>query len=285
MAVLADLLTWTDNKRRVAARNLRDLFNDPVNALEKTGDNTLQTVRELPNDPANFLGVGVMKGIGPRYEAMEVARKNAVKMLGLPASNTAMDRAAAMGFDMPAAHFSRHGVDVPELDSGKFATAPFDAVGTHVGPEAQVLNRFNNTVGYKVGNPNYANDELKGVTYPLMVRRGNQMVAPDGSVMSESPISMKFSEGADYGNLRASNEKLRGDIFSKFDSIPYVNEVELPGAISYIVPPKNLRSRFAAFDPARRHEADLLGRATPEMLGVTTIGGLLGLEIMRRNQD
>jgi len=37
--------------------------------------------------------------------------------------------------------------------------------------------------------------------------------------------------------------------------------------------------------PARRHEADLLGRATPEMLGATTLGGLLGLEAMRRNQE
>lgn len=61
MAGLPDLLAWLDNKRRVAGRNLSDLLNDPANALEKTADNTLQTVRELPDDPANFLGVGILR--------------------------------------------------------------------------------------------------------------------------------------------------------------------------------------------------------------------------------
>ena len=37
----------------------------------------------------------------PREQALETARQNAVKMLGLPESNTAMDRARAMGFDTP----------------------------------------------------------------------------------------------------------------------------------------------------------------------------------------
>jgi len=35
----------------------------------------------------------------PQDQALEIARKNAVKMLGLPENNTAMDRAKAMGFD------------------------------------------------------------------------------------------------------------------------------------------------------------------------------------------
>src|SRR5574343_407735 len=34
----------------------------------------------------------------------EIARKNAVSMLGLSENNTAMDRARAMGFDVPAEH-------------------------------------------------------------------------------------------------------------------------------------------------------------------------------------
>lgn len=36
--------------------------------------------------------------------------------------------------------------------------------------------------------------------------------------------------------------------------------------------PSNIRSRFAAFDPARVNEADLLGMATPEMLGLLAVG-------------
>jgi len=229
--------------------------------------------------------MGITKVVGPRHQAMETARRNAVEMLGLPENNTAMDRAKAMGIDTPAVHFSRHGADVTELDSGKYAIAPFDAVGTHVGTEGAALDRFKNTVGYKVGNPQYANDEISGVSYPVFIRTGREMLDANGKPFGELPISMQFSEKADYANLRRYNEELRGDVFSKYDSIPYVNDVESAGQISHIVPPKNIRSRFAAFDPARRHEADLLGRATPEMLGLTTLGSLLGLEAMRRNQE
>jgi hypothetical protein len=41
--------------------------------------------------------------------------------------------------------------------------------------------------------------------------------------------------------------------------------------------PQLVRSRFAAFDPARRNEADLLGRADPALLGILGGGSLLGL--------
>jgi hypothetical protein len=40
--------------------------------------------------------------------------------------------------------------------------------------------------------------------------------------------------------------------------------------------PSRLRSRFAAFDPARRNEADILGRADPELLKMLAAAGLLG---------
>jgi hypothetical protein len=59
MGMFEDVLAWMDNKRRVAGRNVSDLWNDPYNALQKTAYNTAQTVRELPDDPANFLGGGV----------------------------------------------------------------------------------------------------------------------------------------------------------------------------------------------------------------------------------
>jgi hypothetical protein len=212
------------------------------------------------------------------YElAHEVAQRNAALPveqggLGLPPNNTAMDRANAPGmFPDDAYHFSRHGADVQELDSGKYAIAPFDAVGTHVGSKEQVLDRFENTVGYKVNNPMYANDELKGVTYPLRVNTGNRMLSPSGLVMSETPISMGFSASADYGNLKTSNEALRESIFPKYDSIPYINEVESPGQISYILPPKNIRSRFAAFDPAKRGSSNLMAGAAGATIGLSAL--------------
>jgi len=47
--------------------------------------------------------------------------------------------------------------------------------------------------------------------------------------------------------------------------------------ITAVQDPSMLRSRFAAFDPARRNEADLLGRADPALLGILGGGSLLGL--------
>jgi hypothetical protein len=37
-------------------------------------------------------------------------------------------------------------------------------------------------------------------------------------------------------------------------------------------PSRDIRSRFAAFDPARRNEADILGRADPNLLMLLGIG-------------
>tara|TARA_B110000908_G_scaffold172331_1_gene239099 strand:+ start:529 stop:1848 length:1320 start_codon:yes stop_codon:yes gene_type:complete len=45
----------------------------------------------------------------------------------------------------------------------------------------------------------------------------------------------------------------------------------------FVMEPNQLRSRFAAFDPARAHEADILGSADVGLLGLLGIGGAAGL--------
>jgi hypothetical protein len=245
---------------------------------QKYYDAALRAARGTTSPLEGAMDMSTDARMQTEYElAHEVAQRNAALPveqggLGLPPDNTAMDRANAPGmFPDDAYHFSRHGADVQELDSGKYAIAPFDAVGTHVGSKEQAFDRFENTVGYKVNNPIYANDELIGVTYPLRVNTGNRMLSPSGLVMSETPISMGFSASADYGNLKTSNEALRESIFPKYDSIPYINEVESPGQISYILPPKNIRSRFAAFDPAKRDSANLLAGAAGATFGLSAL--------------
>jgi hypothetical protein len=61
------------------------------------------------------------------------------------------------------------------------------------------------------------------------------------------------------------NADLRKKLFDEqgYTSIPYFNEVEGKGSVSYIVPPKNIRSQFAAFDPMRRDETDILAGLLP----------------------
>ena len=59
MASLSELLSWMDNKRRVAGRNISDLVQNPDDYLAMTTGNIPQTVKEYGEDPMNFVGGGV----------------------------------------------------------------------------------------------------------------------------------------------------------------------------------------------------------------------------------
>ena len=219
-------------------------------------------VSALKSEPSRRMVEGYMNGMGmkpqalPQDAALATAHRNGVDMLGLPENHTPMDRARALGFDADAVHFSRHGIDATELDSGKYAVAPFDAIGTHVGTIESARDRFRNTVG--------TTDQVKGSSYPVLIRRGDEFISPNGGAWNEDALNAALIERGGYENARETyqslNAKLRKDLFkgSGYDSIPYVNDVEGKGSVSHIVPPWNIRSRFAAFDPARRNESDLL---------------------------
>jgi hypothetical protein len=219
----------------------------------------------------------------PQAEAMRLAQQRAALPveqggLGLLENNTAMDRAKAMG-GKDMVHFSRAGGDYTRLDSGKFAIAPFDAVGTHVGTPGAAMERFQNTTGYKVNNPNYANDELKGVTYPVTILGDRPMMNQNGMPFGEDDLNalLRQQGGHNWSDIQGGkmtyqdmNAGLRKKLFEDqgYTSIPYYNEVEGKGSVSYIVPPENIRSRFAAFDPFRRTAATAaaMGVAAPDLL-------------------
>jgi hypothetical protein len=214
----------------------------------------------------------------PRKEALDTAQRNAALPveeggLGLPKNNTPEMRAEAMGA-IDAVHFSRKGGEYTELDSGKFAIAPFDAVGTHVGTPQAAMERFQNTVGYKVNNPNYALDELTGSSYPVKVLGDKPLLNQNGMPWGEDDLNtfLRKTGGHNYSDINGGkltyqdlNANLRKKLFDEqgYTSIPYFNEVEGKGSVSYIVPPKNIRSQFAAFDPKRRNEADILAGVLP----------------------
>lgn len=219
----------------------------------------------------------------PQQAALDLAQQRAALPieqggLGLPAGNTAEQRAAAMG-GKEMVHFSRAGGDYTTLDSGKFAIAPFDAVGTHVGTPQAAMERFQNTVGYKVNNPNYANDELRGASYPVTILGDRPLMNQNGMPWGEDDLNtfLRKEGGHNWSDIHGGkityqdmNADLRKKLFEEqgYTSIPYYNEVEGKGSISYITPPENIRSRFAAFDPFRRSAAiaATMGVAAPDLL-------------------
>ena len=174
-----------------------------------------------------------------------------------------MQRAQEMGFDTPAVHWSRHGVDVSELDSGKFAIAPFDAIGTHTGTPEAAMKRFEGWSSPERG---------AGVTYPVLIKNQKPYLDPEGKPWNEQKLTEHLREIGGYDSERADyktlNAKLREKIFSEYDSIPYINDVEDAGSISYITPPQNIRSRWAAFDPKNKDSANLLAGTTAAAVGL-----------------
>lgn len=231
----------------------------------------------------------------PRAEAMETARQNAVKMLGLPESNTAMDRARAMGFednwfhgtnrDFTAFENSMLGAKTgaksaqkahflaknPELSNTYVSTDHVFPVGRNAAPPVYE-SLFKNKDAFAEFNaaPDWDSQwrvlEKYGMNYgsgqvmPLMVRLGNQRV--------------KDYMGAGYRDV-TYNDELKAAKKGKKDSVVFKNTFD-PGPhegrnvqtdVAAVFNPSRIRSRFAAFDPARIDEKDLL--ASLAAMGIT----------------
>lgn len=211
----------------------------------------------------------------PQQAALDLAQQRAALPvseggLGLPANNTAMDRARAMG-GKDMVHFSRAGGDYTTLDSGQYAVAPFDAVGTHVGTPKTAMDRFRNTIA--------TTDQIKGTTYPVTILGDRPLMNQNDMPWGEDDLNafLRKEGGHNWSDIQGGkmtyqdmNADLRKKLFEKqgYTSIPYFNEVEGKGSISYIVPPENIRSRFAAFDPFRKDvaTATAMGVALPDLL-------------------
>lgn len=158
--------------------------------------------------------------------AQEVAQRNATLPaskggLGLPVSNTAMDRAKAMGYNMPTYH------------------------GTNADIKAFDPSLSSDTVSYMKGTFTADNPKMTenygDIIYPLLQRQG---------------ITIR-----DKANARRSGLEVPkvDTIYDKEKGILVTNKAE------------NLRSRFAAFDPFRRNEADILAGVGAVPLGLLNI--------------
>ena len=267
---------------KAAAKTAYRLGRRPPNMPDATLDDVYKMMKEdssvnlvSPQMQKKFMSEQAQDFIYPQEEAMMLAQQRAALPedqggYGLLANNTAAERAKAMG-GKEAIHFSRTGGDFDVLDSGQYAVAPFDAVGTHVGTKEAALDRFRNTSG--------TIDTPKGSTYPVQILGDKPLLNQNGMPWGEDDLNsfLRKSGGHNWSDTQGGkmtyqdmNKELRKKLFDEqgYTSIPYFNEVEGKGSISYIVPPDNLRSRFAAFDPFRRSAAIAasMGVAAPDLL-------------------
>jgi hypothetical protein len=239
----------------------------------------------LPFVPNMAGAIGKVAKEAPRAEAMRIAQKNAAKPiseggLGLKPDNTPMDRAKAMGFDIEAYHYTRATDPIAAFDPKTTGKGQyfFDGLGTHVGSKKAAEDRFSK---YWKGLPA---EKVTGYTMPLLVKGERTLTQKGGDPYKEGALN-RFLEGkmsaAGYDLAKRPRDAqlaARQALNSKYDAVPYVNAVEDKGSLSYLVTnPANIRSRYAAFDPANAGKADIMGNADPRLLALIAGGGLLGV--------
>jgi hypothetical protein len=257
--------------------------------------------------------MGMIRKVAPQDEALRIAQINAAKPvseggLGLPKNNTPMDRARAMGYE-PAYHGTDK--DIPEFKSFRpiswFAKEP-DLANQFVagGRRAMGAKSKKGSVVYPVmvkdQNPLDLTDltpqsGLSGLqllnrmgveTSPSNLRRlaedeytlskslggGSKLEDPVGSAVNrlqypvplwsllDSNLIAQALKEKGYGGVKLTEKYGKGDVSSQTIGVPH----------------SGIRFRFAAFDPARINEKDLLAGFAALGIGLPVASGLLGEE-------
>jgi hypothetical protein len=237
--------------------------------------------QDIINKGLLAIGMAPM-GITKYENALEAARKNAVKMLGLPENNTPMQRARALGMETAPSkemyHATREAVEGP-IDPTR------SDFGFHTGTLEQADARVKAFGQGGVNYPEGAN------IMPLMKSKYANFlkVKDEGSFHADALAPQLEKKGLiakgkgkqiakeidkDWQAHKQYDQTMRDVINQQgYHGIKYNNSQEGAGTSYAFSDPTVIRSRFAAFDPARIAENDLLAGLAP-YLG---IGGLLGL--------
>ena len=219
--------------------------------------------------------------------ANEVAQKNATEMLGLPPDNTAMDRAKALGFDMQEFHGTSYG-DFAAFDPSKMKDNVQYGGSIYTTKDPQFASR--------VAESKWSGDSP--TVMPVMIRSGKKfdmaepISAEDAAkvlkVIGQSERAEKiaasgkpYRSGSEFfywGIGQDLPNPARGAAINRggFDVITGDPSLEISGKVgkpqTAIFDPSRIRSRFAAFDPARVNETDLLAAGIPiGLLGSTKV--------------
>lgn len=188
----------------------------------------------------------------PQQAALDLAQQRAALPvseggLGLPANNTPMDRAKAMGFDVNTPLY--HATDV-DFESIRPSLQGKLGAGVYVSPSSKYAEKY--TSLNSAGNAR---------VLPL-VARGK--LADDDLVMNIAE-SIRQEMATQNPNFSVAEWKKRTT--QALADAGYDGR-NMSGLESVITNPDNLRSRFAAFDPFRKDvaTATAMGVALPDLL-------------------
>lgn len=195
----------------------------------------------------------------PQEEALRLAQQRATLPveqygLGLPAGNTAQQRAAAMGFDVDAYHGTKStNIEkfMPEggLPEGEKTLEWYKNRQAQNEPVGYMSFRSGSFFSPKPEYAGHYTGEGTGAMYPVKLRMDN-------------PLNLLPNNAGRYGVTNTPNPSKTIDAMVLQDSMDKsINEIS-------IIDPDQIRSRFAAFDPFRRNAAiaAATGAIAPDLL-------------------
>jgi len=199
-----------------------------------------------PEPTLNEMRLALTRGKTKHEHAHEKARLNAIKMLGLHEKNTAEDRARALGFDLNENLYHGTNSDFPA-----FEKHPRYGAGTYATEDPEIADI-------------YAESERReGNAHPNVlpiVARGKKLTVSD--LHPEDPhtggwFRDNMAKATGMPKTRRMEEQLPTHGYDRLQ----INDMSDLGGVQtqHMFPdPKVIRSRFAAFDPHRVEENDLL---------------------------
>lgn len=223
--------------------------------------------------------------------------------LDLPANNTAMDRARAMGWDTDVYHGSLSDIEAFDPMLSK------DLKGTHVGTISEQANHFAKNNGGNVmplvvkktkeielddiflnKDKDYYVPQRQSLGIGEKNKKGelNDGYIDELNYYAKKANESRYSDSYDGREITKQEKKFFSEL-GKFlksndvDTVKYFNEVEGASDSYVITNPKNIRSRFAAFDPFNRDSSNLLATTAP-LVPTTALGAYMYNEKRKKSQ-
>lgn len=212
----------------------------------------------------------------PKKEALDTAQRNAALPieeggLGLPKDNTPEMRAEALGNKVPA----YHATTVWEADDGRKLgdieafnrLASTEIVGRK--PSIDQVGIWASDRADELGAGMYSGSQ--GAIYPLLLRMENpkttsfeQMSRTASNLSSGEPLAAgvvpRVSDVEPYRQM-LKEQGFDSLIIKAKEGSPFTEFKDQTGYV--VLDPSQVRSRFAAFDPKRRNEPDILAGVLP----------------------
>lgn len=265
----SDLMRMISKNDKKSAQKLRDQGVPGVKYFDAGSRDASEGTRNFVVFPGEEKSLKILERDGekapfqfPQQGALDTAQKNAALPiseggLGLPPNNTPMDRAKAMGAE-DVLHGTSSSIEQVNTQGRRYVN-PFYVTENASDDAIQFANNFANTKP-EMGNP---------TMYPLMIRQSEVLDTRKGIPQNLIDAAQKSNEELKIGskglpswgpvNNYATAAKEGGIKALLLDERPNLNSIA-------VLDPSIIRSRFAAFDPMRRNEADILAGLLPASL-------------------